>query len=60
MVDKTPDPAAAVKTVLDGEIALFAAEVEKLKQTLPPGDPKLEAAKNKLRARQIQRAKLGP
>ncbi|MGE0740619.1 MAG: hypothetical protein AB7O98_04690 [Hyphomonadaceae bacterium] len=54
-----PDPKGAMKIVLDKEIEQAKAEVEKL-QKEGADAAKIEAAKNKLRYRQIQRAQMGP
>ncbi len=54
------DPKLAVRVVLETEIATLRAQLAALKQQLPANDPRLELMKNRLRARQIQRAKMGP
>lgn len=53
-----PDPKGAMAIVLDKEIAALKADVEKM-QKAGAEPAELEAAKNKLRLRQIRRAQLG-
>lgn len=53
------DPKLATRAVLDAEIAAMQAQLAALKQRYGANDPRLEPAKNRLRLRQIQRAKLG-